>query len=207
MGKTDFTVKDYMSGTTLPDPEMTREEKLTAKKIAKTNSKKLYYCGIMLTKRGPKPFATTKEAKIPENATFITQKLAAPEEVNGMLNRIFDEMIKKEVDEHNASDDISQGRIALFDDKGKTHLAIILDVYENACSALFLTSKTKWTKNCRRATNEELALLGTPSKNTTYLTRVIRPLPGFISKHATFPIERIELLKQEFDKLDEKFCG
>jgi hypothetical protein len=85
------------------------------------------------------------------------------------------------------------------DGAGGAHQALVLDIEYQSCKALFCTSHPGWNSKSRKATQDELALMGFQSSTTTWLAPVVRPLNEFsLDVRATFPDHRIETLRQEF---------
>lgn len=87
--------------------------------------------------------------------------------------------------------------VALHDDGGQ-HMAVILEIADDVCEAVFFTSSPFWAPNSRRATREELALVGYVSTRPTYLAYVSRPCWDFTPLGRTFPEHRVAALLQEF---------
>jgi hypothetical protein len=93
---------------------------------------------------------------------------------------------------------VASGDIAVHDDGGQ-HWAVVLDVTNDECEALFFTSNPSWAERTRRATREELAMAGYVTTRPTYLAYVVRSSWDFIPVEGrNFPTHWIEALRQEF---------
>ncbi len=100
--------------------------------------------------------------------------------------------------------DVAPGSVAMHLDRGKQHLAIILETAGREAFALFLTSNPRWSKGSRPATREELALAGVHHSRQTYLAPAIRLSVEFERLHTVdFPEHRIESLRSEFPRWRE----
>lgn len=87
------------------------------------------------------------------------------------------------------------GRVAIHDDGDKRHLSIILNVHDKSCDAIFFTSNSLWSF-CRKATNEELAMVGFVTKRKTYLAWVNRSINEFYGKDILISSEQLKRLKK-----------
>ncbi len=93
---------------------------------------------------------------------------------------------------------VTAGDVALHDD-GDPHWAIVLTVEADECEALFFTSSPTWAEQCRRATQDELAMAGYISTKPTYLAYVVRPCWDFVPiEGRRYPSHWVEALRQEF---------
>lgn len=90
------------------------------------------------------------------------------------------------------------GSIAMHSDSAGEHMAIILQVGDRFCDALFFTSNPSWAGYARRATKEELAFAGYVHSRTTYLSRVVRATSSFQACCNAVPSDYIEKYLKEF---------
>lgn len=81
---------------------------------------------------------------------------------------------------------------------GKHHMAIVLHVSNQHAWAVFLTSNPSWGIKVRRATKDELALVGFVSRRPTYLSSVVRPRDDLEATDLEFPEHRVKDLLVEF---------
>ncbi len=107
---------------------------------------------------------------------------------------------KPKPNNHKTNSDLVPGRVAEHVDSEGHHTAIILTVGAELCWSLFFTTRPKWSKIYRRATNEELALAGKPARGISYLAPTYRPHDEFQNFGPLFPSHRIMALMDEFGK-------
>lgn len=97
-------------------------------------------------------------------------------------------------------DEIRPGDVVVHFDGAGSHKAIVLKVKSDPERALclFFTSSPNWGVVSRRATREEIALVGLVERRETYLASAIRPLADLNKVGLTFPEHRVPSLLMEF---------
>ncbi len=93
---------------------------------------------------------------------------------------------------------VSSGDVAIHDDGGGQHWAVVLDTEGDQCEALFFTSRPGWSLKSRRATTEELAMAGYVTTRPTYLAYVTVRVWDLEPLGRNFPNHWVESLRQEF---------
>jgi hypothetical protein len=175
---------------------------------------RVYYYGIRLedTPPQPRPFVVKKkcgENQKPPEALVLYESTKPPGELKELardllgeykkssLQRILEERIPQE-QELPSPGDVQVGDVVIHNDHEGNHFAIILEIPDEVSAwALFLSSKV-WGKVSRKATKDELALVGFVSTNGTYLNLAYRHILDFYRHGISFPEHRTQKLRQEF---------
>lgn len=135
-----------------------------------------------------------------------------PSNSQGIMQR-FAEEYKKEHPEYRSesiskhstqSEKLKPGMVGIYQDDNGGHHAIIINtdkrrLNDGDARILFLTSKDTWNPRCRKATKEELSLLGRPNWGyENYFAPVVRPVEYFEPFGFDFPKHRVKELAAEF---------
>lgn len=199
-----FSAKDYIEGK--EPPRLEREESGTYPMPL------LRYFGVARNAKGRiYPFVVKEKGKVPDNCLEVHQCFVSdtetPQSIADRADRLVDKYEAVSFMGQNPQDGLEPpivvGSITYHIDARGSHLALVLDVRDFDCKALFLTSNPLWNKFARLLTKDEISLAGLiTKKKQTYFAPVIRAIGQFTAYESVsnFSADRVSRLLREFEK-------
>ncbi len=169
----------------------------------------LRYCGVHMTKKGPRTFIVKNASQAPNNILEIQETTGDAPLLARELLRKYSPLLRatKTTEYVVAPDplppptDLSHiGRVGVHTDGDAMHTAICVGIHRDECMLLFMTSHPWWNPYARLVTKDEAPFTGFNWNPVTFFAPVMRHPRNLHWKDRSLPDYRVEALREEFFK-------
>jgi len=164
----------------------------------KVEPAKVRYCGVFMTRKGPRSFIVKTREAVPDGAFEIHETTGDPKLLANELLKKYAALGGSQLDRCTPESYI--GQVGVHADGEALHTAICVGLQGEEGMLLFLTSHSYWNPYARALTPDEAPLTGYPWNNVTFLAPVFRRLRDLHWQGRSLPTHRVKALREEFFK-------